>query len=148
QTRQWEAGAHLDIWDYYDQQCFVPFAQELRKPENVELLRWAQRKARHHQLLTKNTDYAFSGLFYELLQFPLFSRYLDDKLLMGGLQQSRGMRNLGLFSQLLNKFEYLHHLLLFRPDHLDQDLRDLFNRFLRYLMDGGLNEYEDEAEYA
>ena len=58
------------------------------------------------------------------------------------------MRNLGLFSQLLNKFEYLHHITVFLPEYLDQNLRHLFNRFLRFLKDGGINEYEDEAEYA
>ncbi len=58
------------------------------------------------------------------------------------------MRNLGLFSQLLNKFEYLHHITVLQNEYLDLNLRQLFNRFLRFLKDGGINEYEDEAEYA
>ena len=149
QIRAWKPDAHLAIWDYYDQHCFAPFATELRKPENAELLRWAQRKAATHRLLTDNADYAFTGLFYQLLQFPLFSHYLDESLLLdGGLQRSRPMRNLALFSQMLNKFEYLEHISVFRPDHLDKDLQSLFNRFLRFLQDGGVSEFEDEAEYA
>lgn len=148
QARKWAADAHLDIWDYYDTECFVAFAEALRKPEHADLLRWCQLKRRQHHTLLENTDYAFSGLFYELLRFPLFSRYLEEDLLKGGLQQSRAMRNLGLFSQLLNKFEYLHHITVFLPEYLDQNIRHLFNRFLRFLKDGGINEYEDEAEYA
>ena len=58
------------------------------------------------------------------------------------------MRNLGLFSQLLNKFEYLHHITVLQDEYLDLNLRQLFNRFLRFLKEGGINEYEDEAEYA
>ncbi|HYU71503.1 MAG TPA: ATP-dependent helicase, partial [Ktedonobacteraceae bacterium] len=108
EARKWQTDAHLDIWDYYDKECFADFAEALRRPENAELLRWVRPKAKKHLNLTENTDYAFSGLFYELLRFPLFSRYLDENLLIEGLQQSRAMRNLGLFSQLLNKFEYLH----------------------------------------
>ena len=148
QARKWKADAHLDIWDYYDQQCFAAFAEALRRTEHVELLRWAQKRTKQHLNLVENTDYAFSGLFFELLRFPLFSRYLDENLLKEGLQQSRAMRNLGLFSQLLNKFEYLHHITVLQDEYLDLNLRQLFNRFLRFLKDGGINEYEDEAEYA
>ena len=148
QARKWKADAHLDIWDYYDQECFAAFAEALRRPEHAELLRWAQKRAKQHLNLIENTDYAFSGLFFELLRFPLFSRYLDENLLKEGLQQSRAMRNLGLFSQLLNKFEYLHHITVLQDEYLDLNLRQLFNRFLRFLKDGGINEYEDEAEYA
>lgn len=148
EVRKWNDNAHLDIWDYYDKECFGPFIAEIRKPENADLKRWVQVKAKRHYPLTENTDYAFSGLFYELLQFPLFSHYLDEDLLKQGLQPSRPMRNLGLFSQLLNKFEYLHHISVLTTDYLERNLRDLFNRFLRFLKDGGINEYEDEAEYA
>jgi len=82
------------------------------------------------------------------LQFPLFSRYLEPTRLQNGLLDSRPMRNLGLFSQMLNKFEYLHHINVLTPAYLEKNLRDLFNQFLRFLHDGGINEYEDEAEYA
>ena len=148
QARKWKPDAQLDIWAYYDNQCFAAFAAELRNSENAELLRWAKQRAFLHRNLAENTNYAFSGLFFELLRFPLFSRFLDEDLLKAGLQKSRAMRNLGLLSQLLNKFEYLHHFNVLRPDHLDRTLRSLFNQFFRFLFDGGINEYEDEAEYA
>lgn len=148
QARMWNDTAKLAIWDYYDNECFAPFIAEVCKPENADLLDWMRKKANRHYPLRENTDYAFSGLFYELLQFPMFSRYLGEDLLKQGLQQSRPMRNLGLFSQLLNKFEYLHHVTVFSQEYLDLNLRHLFNRFLRFLKEGGINEYEDEAEYA
>lgn len=148
EVRKWKPDASLKIWDYYDEQCFRLFAEQLRQPEHADLLKWAKRKARTHLALSQNADYAFAGLFYELLQFPLFSRYLDEHLLQQGMLASRPMRNLGLFSQLLNKFEYLHHISVLTPEFLEKNLRDLFNQFLRFLHDGGINEYEDEAEYA
>lgn len=147
-VRKWNANAHLDIWDYYDRECFAAFAEEMKKPENEDLRRWAASKGRAHAVLTQTTDYAFSGLFFELLRFPLFSQYLDEELLQSGLLDSRPMRNLGLFSQMLNKFEYLHRISVLNPDYLEKDLRSLFNQFFRFLRDGGINEYEDEAEYA
>lgn len=148
EVRKWRADAELGIWDYYDQSCFAAFADALRKPENADMLRWARAAARRHAVMTENQNYAFSGLFYELLRFPMFSRYLGEERLKGGLMDSRAMRNLAIFSQLLGKFEYLYRLSVLTPEYLDKSLRDLFNQFIRYLKDGGIDEYEDEAEYA
>jgi len=147
-VRKWRDDAHLDIWDYYDRECFALFADELRKPQNEDLRNWAKAMAKIHANLSSNTDYAFSGLFYQLLQFPLFSRFLDEDLMNGKLRDTRAMRNLALFSSLLGKVEYLHNINVFSPEFLDKSLRDFFNQFLRFLMDGGIDEYEDESEYA
>ena len=147
EVRPWREGAQLDIWEYYDNKCFREFTDELRRPENQSLLAWCRRHARAHRTLTEGTDYAFSGLFYELLQFPLFSRYLGD-VTQGNVIDSRPARNLAIFSQLLHKYEYLHHLTVFTPNTLDRHLQRLFNQFFRFLKDGGIDEYEDASEYA
>ena len=147
QIRTWAEGVHLDIWDYYDHQCFKPFCDELRKPENKPLLDWARPLAKRHAVLTQNADYAFSGLFYQLLQFPLFSRFLSEEAVLG-VDKGRAARNLGTFSKLLTKFEYLHFVSVLNPEFLEKNIRDLFNQFMRFLVDGGIGEYEDEAEYA
>ena len=133
-VRAWAEGVHLDIWDYYDQLCFKPFTDELRKPENKPLLDWARPLAKRHAVLTQNTDYAFSGLFYQLLQFPLFSRFLTEEAVQG-VDKGRAARNLGTFSKLLTKFEYLHYVSVLNPEWLEKNLRDLFNHFLRFLSD-------------
>jgi len=146
-VRAWAEGVTLPIWDYYDYQCFKPFTDELRKPENKPLLDWARPLAKRHAILTQNTDYAFSGLFYQLLQFPLFSRFLTEEAVQG-VDKGRATRNLGTFSKLLTKFEYLHFVSVLNPEWLEKNIRDLFNQFLRFLQDGGIGEYEDEAEYA
>jgi len=146
-VRAWAEGVTLDIWDYYDHQCFKPFTDELRKPENKPILDWARPFAKRHAVLTQNTDYAFSGLFYQLLQFPLFSRFLSEEAVQG-VDKGRAARNLGTFSKLLTKFEYLHYVSVLNNEFLEKNLRDLFNHFLRFLQDGGIGEYEDEAEYA
>ncbi len=146
-VRAWAEGVTLPIWDYYDHLCFKPFADELRKPENKALLDWARPLAKQHVVLAQNTDYAFSGLFYQLLQFPLFSRSLTEEAVQG-VDKGRAARNLGTFSKLITKFEYLHYVSVLNPEFLEKNLRDLFNQFLRFLVDGGIGEYEDEAEYA
>lgn len=146
-VRAWAEGVQLNIWHYYDYACFKPFADALRQPENRPLLDWARPLAKRHAVLARNTDYAFSGLFYQLLQFPLFARFLSDETLQG-VDKGRAARNLATFSRLLTKFEYLHYVSVLNPEYLDKNLRDLFNQFLRFLDDGGIREYEDHTEYA
>jgi len=149
QIRQWAEGAHLSIWDYYDQECFAAFIEEVRKPENADLLKWAKPIAQDHLALTQNANYAFAGLFYQLLKFPLFSHYLDEDLLkQRGIQNSRAMRNLAIFSQLLSKFEYLYNISVLTPAFLEKNIKSLFNQFFRFLQEGGIDEYEDTSEYA
>ena len=146
-ARKWNKNATLDIWDYYDYDCFKAFTDELRKPENALLLSWCKKRAKTHLNLSDSTDYAFTGLFYELLQFPLFSQYLGD-LTKGGVIDSRPARNLAIFSQLLSKFEYLHHVDILLPKFLNKNIQDLFNRFFRCLVEDVIDEYEDASEYA
>ncbi len=148
QARKWNDDAQLSIWDFYDNECVRPFAEAMRRPENRDLLNWVRRMRNEHYPLVHNTNYPFSGLFYELLRYPMFSESLGEERLQGGLLNSRAMRNLAIFSQMLNKFEYLHHISVLTAEHLDANLRQLFNQFFRFLKDGGINEYEDEAEYA
>lgn len=137
--------ARLDIWDYYDT-CLNKFANELRKQENAGLKDWCSRLAKSHGSLGSNTDYSFLGLFYRLLQYPLFSRYIIDA--NEGLKDERPMRNLAIFSELLAKFEYLHHITVLTPAQLEQNLKDLFNNYIRYVEEGGISEHEDDTEYA
>jgi DNA helicase-2/ATP-dependent DNA helicase PcrA len=145
--RQWDDNIKLAIWDYYDKHCFAAFSEKLRLPENQDIRRWIAAKRKEHHPLIRNANYGFTELFYQLLQFPLFSQYLDESKL-DGIQNSRPMRNLALFSQLLNKFEYLHHISVLVPEYLDKNLQSLFNQFYKFLKDGGINEYEDTEEYA
>lgn len=138
--RKWNEQAELSEWDYYDA-CLKEFAEELRKSENKDLLRWCQIKAKEHISLSKNTDYAFSGLFYELIQFDLFSNYLNDNVFT--VKDSREVRNLSLFTKILTKYEYLHHLNVFTNKNIDKEIVRFFNQYIRFLMQGGINEYED-----
>ncbi|PLR81831.1 ATP-dependent helicase [Bacillus canaveralius] len=144
-VRKWNDHAHLPEWETYDL-YLREFADELRNPENKELLKWCQRRAQKHMNLQQNTDYSFASLFYQLLQFDLFNRYLEQDSYK--VKDSRAVRNLSLFSKLLTKFEYLHRVTVFTPKTINNHLTTFFNQYLRFLINGGINEYEDESEYA
>lgn len=136
-------GRSISIWDYYETDCVRPLLEALKLQENQDLLSWCQTKARSHAQLTSNADYSFLSLFYELLQFPLFSQYLED-----GNGKERAQRNLSQLSRMLGKFEYLHHVSVLNPKYLISNLKSLFDNFLKFLFEGGIDEYEDMSEYA
>lgn len=148
QLRTERNGYTPPIWSYYDDVCFRTFAEELRNPENRELRQWCANFAGIHRNLSKATDYSFLGLFYQLIQFPLFKQFLRAEDLNENLTDSMAMRNLGILSQILNKFEYLHQVTVLTPQNLERNLQRLFNSFFQFLKDGGINEYEDSRDYA
>lgn len=146
EVRKWDDNAHLKIWDYYDE-CLLEFGKELRKEENRDLAVFCAKKGKYHLNLTENTNYSFSGLFFQLLQFPFFSRFVDVDL-NSAVFDVRPAYNLGLFSCLLNKYEYLHNISIFSKEKINDIVTGFFNQYLRFLVDGGISEYEDFEGHA
>jgi DNA helicase-2/ATP-dependent DNA helicase PcrA len=140
-------GMQLNVWAYYDR-CLSDFISHLKTGEDEQITAWAKATAKRHLTLSENTNYSFAGLFYDLIQFPTFSRYLETDIAHAGVRDSRPARNLSKFSRLLNKYEYLYNVIVLRPERLERDLTTLFNLFMRFLWDGGIEEYEDESDYA
>ncbi|RAN39068.1 ATP-dependent DNA helicase [Hyphomonas sp. GM-8P] len=140
-------GMQLNVWAYYDR-CLSDFIAHLKTGEDGQIMAWARDTAKRHLTLSENTNYSFASLFYDLIQFPTFSRYLGADIAHGGVRDSRPARNLAKLSRLLNKYEYLYNVIVIRPERLERDLTTLFNLFIRFLWDGGIEEYEDESDYA
>jgi len=135
-------------WEYY-KECKTFFAKELRsdKKKHKSLIQFCSGKATELLSLYKNTDYAYSALFYELLKYPLFSSLLDLEL-NTGVVDLRPTYNFSIFSQLLTKFEFIHNISVFSKKNKERAVANFFNRYLRFLLLGGMSEYEDYDEYA
>jgi len=145
---KWSDKAQLDVWTYY-QQCKDEFANAIRadRKRHAGLLKWCNARAKAHLRLAQPTDYRFSHMLYELFEFPMFRGFLEMEL-DGRSYDLRPTYNLALFSRLLTKFEYLHNVIVITPDSIQRDLQDLFNRYFRFLIEGGIEEYEDFDEIA
>lgn len=133
-----------ELWAYYDE-CMELYADYLNS--DIELLKWTKKMINQHMIMKENTDYAFSGIFYRLLQFDLFKQYLDGDNLEK-VKDSRASRNLAIMSNLLTKFEYLHNISVFSKEYVEKNIEKLLNVYIRFLKDGGISEYEDMSEYA
>ncbi|MCM1333648.1 MAG: ATP-dependent helicase [Bacteroides sp.] len=132
----------------YYESCVKRAAEYLKEnSDSLNLKRWVAEKGRAHSQLTRNTVYAFSGLFYQLMEFEPFAGILDTELTNGAVDL-RPVRNLAMFSQILAKFEYLHRVNIFTTKTIDNVVEKFFNMYIRFLYNGGIGEYEDDSEYA
>lgn len=137
----------------YYRGCIEEANKYLSTPEAADFRNWIRRRGKLHFGLRENTDYGFSGLVYQMFEFSPFSDILSTEMDVG-LVDLRPARNIAMFTQVINKFEYLHRIDVLSPAlyqgkrRIDANTETLFNLYLRLLYDGGISEYEDDAEYA
>lgn len=90
-----------------------------------------------------------------MFEFSPFSDILSTEMDVG-LVDLRPARNIAMFTQIINKFEYLHRVSVLDPQiyhqrnqrRIDMNTELLFNQYFRLLYDGSISEYEDDSEYA
>ncbi len=135
-----------DLEKYY-RDCLLGFNQYIKNPAYKELATWCKYRALEHRSLSKNLDYAFSGLMYQLFQFEPFRAMLGIDI-SSGVNDTRPVRNLSKFSNIVTKYEFIHRVNIFTIKNIDFAVERFFSIYLRFLFDGGIAEYEDESDYA
>jgi len=131
----------------YFRNCIVAANEFLVKPENAEFMKWLRHHGRIHVGLTGTTDYTYSGLLYQMFEYEPFRTILSADM-TAGVVDIRPARNLALLSQVIGKFEYLHRIDVLSGKTINSNTEKFFNLYMRLLFDGGISEYEDDAEYA
>lgn len=126
--------------------CILKANELLKDEHNSALRKWIAATGRAHAAMYRNTDYAFSGLVYQLFEFEPFKSIIDTPL-GTGVHDQRAVRNLSTFIGITSKFEYLQRVDIFSAERIDATLERFFNTYIRFLMMGGIDEYEDETEY-
>lgn len=134
---------HID----YFRSCIILANETATKPDNKDLLKFIQNRGKTHFNLQGNTDYAYSGLLYQLFAYKPFAQFLDSDM-DSGIIDIRPARNLAMLTQITGKFEYLHNIDVLTSKYLNKNTELFFNLYLKLLYDGGIAEYEDDSEYA
>ncbi len=114
---------------------------------NPELAAWIADKKKQHTDMKENADYAFTGLVYRLFGFKPFSTYVNVEI-GSGVKDERSARNLSIMLKMLAKYEYLQNMNVFNASNMANDVNYFFETFLYMLYQGGIEEYEDDSEYA
>lgn len=132
--------------DYYLNKCLQTFKEYNTKHPNSPLVKWCANKGMELSNPNGTFDYAFTGLVYQAMQFEPFLSMMNSDI--SGVVDSRAVRNLAEFTKLTTRYEYLHKINVFTAKGINIDITQFFNRYLRFLYEGGIGEYEDESEYA
>jgi len=134
------------LCEYYEG-CLQIAADFFETPEGEPLAEKIGEIADYHSFMTRNTDYAFSGLAYQMFAYEPFASILQADM-HSGVVDLRPARNLSLLTSILVKYEYLHRIDVFSPDKMAHTVELFFNMYLKLMMRGGIAEYEDDSEYA
>lgn len=132
------------LYDYY-KSCTQMARTVIQS--HVDLKNWMDNIRTNHGSMAENTDYAFSGLLYQILEFEPFKTYISTDVGVG-VKDERTVRNVSIFTEVLGKFEYYANISVFSKKNITFTSGSFFDRFVRYLFEGGIDEYEDESEYA
>ena len=93
-------------------------------------------------------DYGFSGLFFELMQFEPFSAWLDESDAMD-VASASAARNMSLVAGICSRFEAAENYPVLTARGIESMPLRFFKKYLLGIIEsGGIEEYEDEREYA
>ena len=106
--------------------------QTMLKELEAEIVHHLQHQDEEQEFSLRLADY-----FYRLLSVEPLAQFTEKEHMM---------RNLVLFSQLLETFRTVYHPTYKTYRTRESISRDFFNAFLCLLKDHGLNEYEDEQQ--
>ena len=143
---QTDKYAPREMVRYYTEQCLTAFTKYIKAHPDSPLMKWCAQKGIRHSDPNASFDYAFTGLVYEMLQFEPFLSIMKSDI--SGVVDSRAIRNIAAFTKLTTRYEFLHKINVFTAKGLEIDVTQFFNRYLRFLYEGGIGEYEDDSEYA
>lgn len=115
--------------------------------QDSELEEWISYRMKELSELKGNTDYAFTRLLYQMFTFDYFKKIIDTDL-SSGVADQRAIRNLSIMTNILSKFESIERVEVISSEKKIRVLQKLFRTYFRFLMKGGMEEYQDESEYA
>lgn len=132
----------------YYRNCVNLASEVLDQPQNAKLMQWINEKKNVHKQLRKNTDYAYTKLLYQLFAFEPFAKILDVDMQTAGVVDTRATRNLAKLTELIGRFEQLYNVSVLSAANINETTEKFFNEYLRLIYKDGIDEYEDDSEYA
>lgn len=127
-------GEQLENYPYRD--CIYGGFELLNDYIKSPLSEYVQRRNNQINSLVEgqSLDITVGDYFYQLLAYKPFSKFLKEE---------NKARNLSIFSSLLRKFQQYYHFNIVTFKNKEFIKFYLFGSFFRFLIDGGIDEYED-----
>lgn len=123
------------------------FLQKYQGENGSKLREFVSKKYTEHQNLEENADYGFTELGYMILAQKAFSKYLAVNP-GAGVVNERPARNLANILNAISTFEEYYGVEVLTPKWYKKYASRLITIYLAHLYTDGVDEYEDEIEYA
>ena len=127
----------------YYKNCIRTVARFIDKPGYLPLKKWLMSKRDYHAKFNGYANYNYSDLLYNLFEFVPFNKALDANI-TDDVKTLRPARNLSRLMQVIKDFEQISGINNLHSKYLESQTIRLFNIYLKFLLDGGLSEYEPE----
>lgn len=120
---------------YYYRDCLELLKKEVKN--DIKFHNWIVQVRKDN--LQKNIHYYLSlkEIFYQFLQFDTFKKFMEDK----------AAYNLGIFTNILEKFEVLTKVEKIKKEDLSKVLNYFFMVYLNQLFLKRIDEYEDKEDF-
>ena len=119
----------------------------VKSPGNEALLAFVNQTRREIGRIQAPLPYNYTALLYRLYRFAPFSDILGTDL-GADITVQRPIRNLARFTGIISKFEMLNSIDAITPEQVQRYTDGLFTQFLEHLFMDGVDEYEDDSDYA
>ena len=139
-------GTEPDYIAYY-KNCLRNVARFIDKPGYSELKKWLLEKRKFHGELNGSAGYKYSDLLYNLFAFMPFNKALDADI-KDSVKALRPARNLASLMQAVKNFEFNSRITSINSKYIEYNTIGLFNIYLRFMLEGGLSEFESDEKFA
>lgn len=141
------SNGHQNPMYHYYLSCLELAKEVLKDKKYRDLYDWLRYRIADVISEEEELDYSYSGIIYQMISCePFYSIMSID--LSKGINDTRPIRNIGMFIKLLVRYESLNGVTVIKKKNMMKLVTKFFNTYLRFLNDGGITEYEDEIEYA
>ena len=130
------------VFDYY-KDCLNLLKKEIKNDE--PLYQWLVKKRKENAQEDLVTIPSFRKIFYSLLQFKTFKDFI--KLESSDIKSGRETYNLGILTDILEKFERLSKIEDISKENIEKVVRYFFMVYLKNLYYKKIDEYENKDEF-
>ena len=141
---QFRYGISGKLRDYYISCVKEALAAAGADPAFMQFIRNTGTEIRN---LKAGSDLCLLDIFYHLIAYEPFNGYLQANL-KDHVLKSRAARNLSEISRMLSRYSCLHDMHAVSGENKLAMPEEFFNIYLKYMIEDGVGEYEDESEYA
>ncbi len=127
----------LETMSEYVNECFTPLANWRLSSKSLDVTMLELEAEIEHLDENQKLDKRLADYFFRFLATEPFATFVKDE---------NKMRNLVIFSQLLNTFQNYYRYSHIDHNNLEQLRSHLFNSFLGHLYDDGVNQYENPEQ--